>query len=71
MEDFQGNDGLKWYDKIDWNPFLWFACFSILILIAWGFRAGSETPEGKLLGDLCLLGAGAIAPRIRSGKPVS
>jgi hypothetical protein len=62
---------MSWYEKIDLGPFLWFGCFVFLILMAWGIRAGSETPEGKLLADLCLLGAGAVAPRIRSSKPVA
>jgi len=60
----------RWYDKVDWSPFFWFVCFVLLIVLAWGIRAGSESPEGKLLADLCLLGAGAVAPRIRSSKGV-
>jgi hypothetical protein len=56
----------KWYEKIDWQPFLWFGCFLLLIIAAYLFRASTKTPEGKLLADLLLLGAGAVAPRIRS-----
>ena len=58
----------KWYEKIDWQPFLWFGCFLSLIMLAYLFKGTAETPSGKLLGDLFLLGAGAVAPRIRSTK---
>lgn len=53
----------KWYEKIDWQPFLWFGCFLILILIAMFIR---QKPELKVAADLLILAAGAVAPRIRS-----
>ena len=56
----------RWYDRIDWQPFLWFGCFLLLIIAAYLFRANIKTPDGKLLADLLLLGAGAVTPRIRS-----
>ena len=53
----------KWYEKIDWQPFLWFFCFLILILVAMLIR---QKPELKIAGDLLLIAAGAVGPRIRS-----
>ena len=58
----------KWYDKIDWQPFLWFGCFMLLIISAYLFRSAATTPEGKLMADLLLIGAGNVGPRIRSSK---
>ena len=57
----------KWYEKIDWQPFLWFGCFLVLIIIAMLIR---QKPEMKIAGDLLLLAAGAISPRIRSSVKV-
>ena len=57
----------KLIDKIDVQPFLWFFCFIILIVLAMVSRIAA--PDFKLVGDLLLLGAGSIAPRIRSSKP--
>jgi len=56
-------DKQKWYEKIDWQPFIWFGCFMVLVLTAY-FGTENEIVKGLLN-----MGAGAVAPRIRSSKP--
>lgn len=57
----------KWYDDIDWTPFMWFICFLSLVGLAFFIRTDPKVPgEYKVAADLLILGAGAIAPRIRS-----
>lgn len=53
----------SWYEKIDWQPFLWFGCF--LALIGFAFLV----TENEVAKSLLTMAAGAIAPRIRSSKP--
>ena len=53
----------KWYNQIDWGPFMWFGCFVILIIIAVFVRSSGEN---KIVGDLLLIAAGSVGPRIRS-----
>ena len=55
---------MKWYDKIDWGPFMWFMCFLALIGLSMAIPEGS-----KIASDLLLIAAGAVGPRIRSSKP--
>lgn len=55
---------MKWYEKIDWGPFMWFMCFLSLIGLSMAIPE-----ESKIASDLLLIAAGAVSPRIRSSKP--
>ena len=48
---------------VDIQPFMWFFCFLVLIVISLFIP-----DELKIAKDLLLIAAGAVSPRIRSSK---
>ncbi len=62
----------KWYDKIDWEPVLWFILSAAMIFA--GFYIFSAAPaDNKMLsavGTLFIALGGAGIARVRSSKKI-